>query len=201
MLILPINCKVNKVIPKKAFYERIDISSKVKEKFINIIEKIIWLYKISEDTINIKKTENVEEIEVFRLELKKDEDVKDIIKIITKNIPYKILFIITFEEKKKYAIKYEDDIFITEWNENISININSLTLEELYKDLIRKINKIDNNNDLEIEINKAKKIEQINKDIERLESKLKKEKQFNLKVDINKEIINKKMELEELLNE
>ena len=63
------------------------------------------------------------------------------------------------------------------------------------------IYKNDFSKSLEEEIDKKKKIEEIHKEIERLKNKLKSEKQFNKKVEINKEIINKNKELEELLNE
>ena len=202
MIDLPNNCEVNKIIPKKTFYDKLEISNKTKEKFINILEKIIWKYKLSEDTINITKTENVEEIEIFELILKKDENIKDILNVITKGIPYKILFIIKHNDKVKYAIRYKEDFFITEWNENIKLNLNDISLEEVYENLVKEITKIHNNdNKLEEEIDKKKKIEEIHKEIEKLKSKLKNEKQFNIKVEINKEIINKNKELGELLNE
>ena len=93
MINLPSNCEVNKFIPKKTFYEKVNISSSAKQDFIDKLEKIYWKYKLSEDTINITKTEEVEEIEIFELVLKEKCDVKSLIKVITKEIPYVILFI------------------------------------------------------------------------------------------------------------
>ena len=43
-----------------------NISNSIKEEFIDKLSKIYWKYKISEDTINISKTENVEEIEEMK---------------------------------------------------------------------------------------------------------------------------------------
>ena len=42
MLELPKNCVVDSFIPKKTFYERVNISTTLKQEFINKLEKIIW---------------------------------------------------------------------------------------------------------------------------------------------------------------
>ena len=114
MIELPKACVVDKFIPKKTFYEKVNISNSIKEEFTEKLSKIYWRYKISEDTINISKTEDVEEIEIFELELKEKYNCKNIIRIITKNIPYPILFYIKYESNFQYAIKYNDEIFFSE---------------------------------------------------------------------------------------
>ena len=58
MIDLPKACIVDKFIPKKTFYEKVNISNSIKEEFTNKLSKIYWKYKISEDTINVSKTEN-----------------------------------------------------------------------------------------------------------------------------------------------
>ena len=126
MIKLPKSCVVDKFIPKKTFYEKVNISNSIKEEFIDKLSKIYWKYKISEDTINISKTENVEEIEVFELELKEKYNCKNIIRIITKNIPYPILFFIKFENEFQYAVKYNEEIYFSDWNNEISFNFNAL---------------------------------------------------------------------------
>ena len=85
MIELPRACVVDKFIPKKTFYEKVNISNSIKEEFIEKLSKIYWRYKLSEDTINISKTDNVEEIEIFELELKEKYNSKSLIKTITKN--------------------------------------------------------------------------------------------------------------------
>ena len=70
MLELPQNCLVDRFIPKKTFYERVNISTILKKEFIDNLEKIIWKYKISQDNLNITKTDKIEEIEILELFLK-----------------------------------------------------------------------------------------------------------------------------------
>lgn len=201
MINLPDRCKVNKFIPKKTFYEKIGISTSVKDDFINNIDKITWLYKLSEDTLGISKSQDVEEIQVFEIILKEKVLPKNIIKIISKAIPYKILFVLKYDEDYCYSIKV-DDIYFTEWNEDIGFNINGLTLGTIYENIVKSIIKEnDNTNTFDDIIENKSKIDELSKKIEQLTNKVNNEKQFNKKVELNLELQKLKKEMEALLNE
>ena len=201
MINLPSNCEVNKFIPKKTFYEKVNISSSAKQDFIDKLEKIYWKYKLSEDTINITKTEEVEEIEIFELVLKEKCDVKSLLKVITKEIPYIILFIIKYNDEFQYAIKVDDNILITSWNEEKDFKFIGLNLKEVYNNIVRKIINDDSTENITkvLEINKQR--EELEKKINILKSKINKEVQFKKKVELNHELRMIEKELEELLNE
>ena len=167
--------------------------------FYRKIDKIYWKYKISEDTLNISKTENVEEIEIFELTLKEKVNCQNIIKVITKNIPYIILFEICYKDEVQYAIKHNDDIYFTNWNEKIDFYFNGIDLNAVYENIIRSVTNIsEQSNNIDEELEKGKKLKEVQKEIERLENKMKAEKQFNKKVELNKQIIEKKHELENI---
>lgn len=201
MINLPSNCEVNKFIPKKTFYEKVNISSSAKQDFIDKLEKIYWKYKLSEDTINITKTEEVEEIEIFELVLKEKCDVKSLIKLITKEIPYIILFIIKYNNEFQYAIKVNDNILITNWNEEKDFNFIGFNLKEVYNDIVRKIINDNSTENISKVLEKNKQIEELEKKINMLKNKISKEVQFKKKVELNQELRKLKHELEELLNE
>ena len=202
MLELPQNCLVDRFIPKKTFYERVNISTILKQEFIDNLEKIIWKYKISQVNLNITKTDKIEEIEILELFLKEKCDVKNIIKVITIEIPYPILFKINYKNEYMYAIKYESDIIQTEWNENIEISINGLDLNAVYENLVKQIAGIDNNSkDVKKELEKIKEIQLLEKEINKLKSNIEKEKQFNRKVELNKKVRKLEKEMEALKSE
>ena len=199
MIELPKACVVDKFIPKKTFYEKVNISNSIREEFTDKLSKIYWRYKISEDTINISQTEDIEEIEVFELELKEKYNCKNIIRIITKNIPYPILFYIKYESDFQYAIRYNDEIFFSEWNDNISFTFSGLNIEMIYDNIVKTITNIDNKvKDLESEIQRKNNIIRLENEINKLESKIRSEKQFNIKVQYNEQISKLKKEIEEL---
>lgn len=201
MIELPKECIVDKFVPKKIFYEKVNLSSNLKQEFVDKIDKIYWKYKISEDTLNISKTENVEEIEIFELILKEKVNCQNIIKVITRNIPYIILFEICYNDEVQYAIKRNDDIYFTNWNEKINFNFNGIDLNVVYENIIRNITNIsEQSNNIDEELKKCKKLKRIQKEIERIGNKMKAEKQFNKKVELNKSILELKKQKEELSN-
>lgn len=201
MIKLPKKCEVNKFLPKKIFFEKIGISSSIKNDFTNLVEKITWLYKLSPDTIGISKTEEVEEIQIFQIDIKDKKIPVNIIKFITKVIPYKILFIVKYKKDYCYVAKV-DNIYYSEWNDNIKFNLNAINLEVLYENIVKSI--IKENSILEdfnkIIENENRKIE-LNRQINILKNKIHNEKQFNRKIELNIELKKLEKEMEELLNE
>lgn len=189
MLSIPNSCKVNKILPKKTFYNKVGINSNIKDVFINQIDKITWLHKISFETIGMPKTKEVEEIEIFQIDIKEKIIPSSIIKSITKNISYPILFVIKYGDNYCYAIRVEDNIYNTNWNEEISIDYNAISLEVLYQNIVKSIIKEQASyKDFNTLItNKSKQLE-LEKRLNMLENKLKQEKQFNRKVELNQEI-------------
>lgn len=188
MINLPKSCLVNKFIPKKVFYEKFNINQTTKEEFINIVDKITWLYKLSPETIGINKTEDIEEIEVFKIELKEKVVPKNVIKAVTNSIQYKILFILKCNEEFCYLIKLED-IYYTNWNEDINFDFNSINLSNLYesiaKSILREESNTKNFNEIVENINEKKELQD---KIDKLTKRIKQENQFNRKVELNQEL-------------
>lgn len=202
MIELPKACIVNKVVPKKIFYDKIQVSTSLKKEFVGKVEKIYWKYKISEDNININKTDDIEEIEVFQIILKEKYNAKNILNFIAKAIPYSILFEIICNNEFIYAIQYDNDIIYSKWNEDINFEIDGLDLSIVYENLVRQVrNIVDNKTELKQELEKQKYIAELEKEIKSLRNKIIQEKQFNRKVELNQKLRKLEKEMEELNNE
>lgn len=200
MFNLPKSCEVNKFIPKKTFYEKIGISTTIKNEFVNLIDKIVWKYKLSQDTLGVNKTEKIEEIQIFEMALKEKKFPKNIIKVITKAIPYQILFVIRYNDEVCYSIKV-DDIYFTDWNENINIIFDGLSLETIYENIVKSIIKeTKTKKNFEVLLQDKNKQIELNKKLEQLKNKMKAERQFNKKVELNKQIKQMEQELEVIVN-
>ena len=198
---LPKKCEVNKFIPKKVFYEKVEVSSSVREDFINLVDRITWLYKLSPDTIGISKTDKVEEIEIFQIDLKEKKVPTTILKTITKGIPYKILFILKYNDDICYLTKV-DEIYYTEWNKNIELDFNVINLDVLYENIVKQIiNEKDDNRNFEVIIEEKNIVNDLEKKINTLKIKIKNEKQFNRKIELNNELNKLISELEEIIDE
>lgn len=188
MINLPKSCLVNRFIPKKVFYEKSNINQITKEEFINIVDKITWFYKLSPETIGVNKTEDIEEIEVFEIELKEKVVPKNVIKAVTNSIQYKILFILKYNEEFCYLIKLED-IYYTKWNEEINFDFTSINLSNLFEGITKSILHEENNsknfNEIIENINEKQELQD---KIDKLTKRIKQENQFNRKVELNQEL-------------
>lgn len=72
-------------------------NTKQRAMFTNDIAKITWCNTLYTETTNLPHRE-IEEIQIFNVELKEQKEIKTILEIIDKTIPYHIIFIITFCE-------------------------------------------------------------------------------------------------------
>ena len=188
MFELPKNCYVNKFLPKKIFYEKVGVSSGVKDEFVNLVDRITWLYKLSPDTVGIPKTEKIEEIQIFQIDVKEKQVPLSVIKTITKGVQYKILFLIKDNNEICYSTKV-DDIYTTEWNDNVIFDFNAINLEIVFENIVKQIIKEESNDKKFDEIIELKNNrDNLEKRINQLRQKIKVEKQFNRKVELNKEL-------------
>lgn len=217
MFNLPKTTVVNKVIPKTKFYEKTGANSKLKQLFVDDIDQIVWKYKLSKDTINLKEGKKVKEIEIFEINLKHKNLSKEILKTIDKFIPYYILYVLRFEDEFKFVIAYKDNnknnenlmivdsYYESDWinDDNYKVEL-SLTnsLDYVYNDLIKLFisrEVYDDKKDIEIIIKNEKDIQVLEKEIGSLEKNLKREKQFNKKLDIKRVLRKRKRQLEKLM--
>lgn len=152
------------------------------------MDKITWLYKLSPETIGINKTEDIEEIEVFQIELKEKVVPKNVIKAVTNSIQYKILFILKYNDEFCYLIKLED-VYYTNWNEEINFEFTSINLsnlcESIAKSILHEESNTKNFNEIIENINEKKELQD---KIDKLTKRIRQENQFNRKVELNQEL-------------
>ena len=205
---LPDSTLVNRFIAKTKFYEKAAISYKLKDDFVNKIQKITWQYKLSENTLGINKTAAVTEIQVFEIELKEQLIPKNILALIDKVIPYQILYQFRFNEQIAYAITLKGlsnieksmptDYYFSEWNEPVQFDFTGTDLEQVYQKLIKAFikNQTTQQNDFKAVIETDQQTKQLEKDIALLAKKISKEKQMNRKVELNKTLLDKQQQLQ-----
>ena len=199
---LPKTCEVNRFIAKKKFYEHTNMSETIKNSFVNDIEKITWDYKLAPDTLNLSKTDNVIEIEIFTINLSSRNIPNSVLKVINKSIPYKILFNLICDNDYCYALIENDTIYNTNWNEEIDFQFNGLNLENVWNNIIKQVIKeTDNNSSIDVILDNKNKIDELKSKINKLKIQADREKQFNRQIELDHEIKKLNKELEELINE
>ena len=199
---LPDTARVGTVVPKKAFYTHSKVNAKTKRAFTDQIQKITWLYKLAPHTVNLSATEQIEEIQIFQLDLKEQDIPRVVLRAIDRAIPYPILFVITYQSRTAYAISLkvagEDRWYITSWNELPELSFRGTTLEAVYQGIVRALlgeSQQSPEQDFETVVSTDARRRQLEREIKILKNKIKREPQFAKQVELNKELQQKQKEL------
>lgn len=208
----PANAAFGRVLPKNKIYEHASPPTGLKELFIRQVEQIIWKYKLAPETINLPATQAVPEIQIFHVTLKNGELREDVMRCIDKAIPFPIIFELYYDGKCKNIACYKrpneadstkwvvSEYFSTEWIVEVTVREPlpvALDLGALYEKLLSSLMPYPaiGNECLQDRVERMEKICARQRELEKLEARLHKEKQFNRKVEINAEIRNIKREI------
>lgn len=215
MLGLPERTEFNKRIPKQKFYENIDIPHTLKRVFVDQIRIIYWRNKLAATTMNIAAGEEVTEIEVFEVRVQEPQFDEAVLRQIDKEIPYHILFLLTYEGKEQAWIGYKEAAasgsnsfkvsryYHTEWmpENSLQLSIDGLNLDAVYAGLVRQIAgdslSSTQGETLQESVARDEAKQQLLKQIASLETKIRKEKQFNRQIELNEKLKKLKRKLEE----
>lgn len=215
MFQLPASTLVNRKIPKSKFYEKLQANSQLKERFVEQVESIIWKHKLSKETIHLEPKDEIEEVQLFEVHLKRRSFSLDLLRSIDKAIPYPILHVLLYEGEVKLAIAYKErnqtddnrsvirSYHESDWQPAGEVKLNilqGLDLKAVYENMIRQLLPIESNPDMELPavLEKQKSMEKLSLECQRLESRIRSEKQFNRKVELNMELQHKRKELKRL---
>lgn len=217
MLGLPKTTEFNKRIPKQKFYDNINVSPTLKRVFINQVKIIYWKNKIATTTTNLAAGKYVTELEVFEIKLNSPLQDDSLLRQIDKSIPYHILFLLEYQDKYQVWIGYKEatqsganafkvnNYFHTDWlkEDELSLKLDGLNLDAAYENYVYQIAgdnlQSNNNQSLQDTIEVEEKRKTIQRQIDILESKIRKEKQLNIQIRLNAELKKLRKELEELL--
>jgi hypothetical protein len=202
--ILPEQARIHTTVPKSKFFEHGHVDTKGKRMFAETVKKIIWEYKIAPDTVGIPASDTVEEIQVFFIELKTRVIPMRVLKMIDTAIPYPIVFVLTYGANTAYCVGYkkmgDHRMYCSEWNVAFPFTFTGTNLEAVYQGLIKScIDKNSSGNkDFDIMIETDRKRRTLEREIGTLENKIRSEKQFKKKVELNAQLQIKKRELEKV---
>lgn len=217
MIGLPKTTEFNKRIPKQKFYENLDISPALKKVFVDQVKVIYWRNKIATTTMNLSEGKDVKEIEVFEVRLNSPTLNEGLLRQIDRQIPYHILFLLEYQGKYQAWIGYKEaratgnkefkvnGFYYTEWKneEDLQLKLEGLDLDSVYENFVRQIagDKLDIKNsgeNLKESVERSKYKQELQRKIDNLRIKIRKEKQFNKQMQINIELKNLRKELEKI---
>lgn len=213
MLKLPTSTVVDKIVPKNSFDEY--ATTKQKKLLTSVVARIKWMNKISIQTVNLQG-KDVIEIQVFELELKEQTTINELLLLVNRVIPYPILFVLRFNEEIMYSISKKhthptnenqavvDWTFSTSWKnvveDEFEISLSN-SLDTVFQEVCFNISGKNQGKEKDIEtlIAKEQQLKQLNWEIDKTTTLISKCKQFNKKVELNRqlnELLKKKTNLE-----
>ena len=211
----PKNAAFGRTLPKSKIYEHGSLSTVTKGHFVRQVVQITWQYKLALETINIKGTPSVPEIQVFSVTLKAGELKTEVLRYIDQAIPFPILFELKYGGKVQSIAAYKrpseadsakwviSKYFDGDWmaadtpRKPLPMVFN---LEALYGYLLTPLMPfpVRTGESLLAGVDRMERIHVKQRELERCKVRLQKEKQFNLKVAINAELRDLQRELEDL---
>ena len=213
--IFPPSSFVGRVLPKNKIYEHGSPSTAVRQLFVRQVEQIVWQYKLAPETVNLKASKAVPEIQVFSITLKEGELKPEVLRCIDLAIPFPIIFELCSDRKVKpvAAFKRPSEADASKWV--ISAYFDGdwtaadtprnplpvvFDLEALYGHLLLPLMPCPARvgEDLQRRVERMERICMKQRELERCEARLRKEKQFNRKIAINAELRALKQELQSL---
>ena len=211
---LPDSTYFGKVIPKNKFYSKLSIDKTLERSFVEQIVSVRWVHKLSADTLNVEKGGTVEEVEVFLIKLKTVNFDLNILKQMDRQLHYHLIFILEFGERYQLWTGYKEEsknsafkvgnYYHTDWltEETFFLTIDGLTMDAVYENLVRQIAgdtlRRKNSESLKETVERQMAREKLEKEIEILRSRVRKEKQFNRQVELNAELKKLLKQLEEV---
>lgn len=203
----PKKTKFGKMVAKSKIYKHANASSALKDKFKAQIDKITWSYKLAPETLNLNASDSVSEIQIFDVKVKIQNVSEELLRVIDKVIPFPIIFQLYYEDKIKIKAAYKrpsdadsskwviESYFESEWldadtqRESLPVALDLTKLyEKMLQVLMPDITTNSTSSSIKEQVSHIQLYRAKEKEYEKLKAKRDKEKQFNRKAELNKQL-------------
>jgi hypothetical protein len=215
MFQFPKQAEFNRALPKSKIYAFAKPTRAVRDRIVSGIQDIVWKYKLAPGTVNLPARHGIQEIQVFELVLKTEELSDAVLHTIDKAIPSPIVFQITFEGRVRFSAAYKrpsdsdsykhviEAYFTTEWGplgQSYPQLPMVLDMAALYEAMLCRVIPLSRRPEEPLSglVERAMQLRTKERECRDLEVRLRKECQFNRKVEINAAIRAAKTQLEQL---
>jgi len=198
----PANAAFGRPVPKTRFYEHGKVRTALREKFVDDIQRITWAYKLADDTIRLRGTTTVPEIQVFTIATKGEDVSDEVLAAIDKTVHFPIIFEVASTERVRMVAAQKTldgktrriaTYFTTEWQAVGGARRplpTALDLPSLYEALLASLLPIatrvgETVSEATDRLDRARKLQ---REIAALEKKLRTEPQLNRKIELRRQI-------------
>lgn len=214
LLHFPTKTIVDSLVPKTKFYRFMEVNPRMKAHFVNDVESIRWLYKLSPDTLNVTASDDMKEIEVFVATLKDGDCPTDLFTFIDTHMPRHLVFILLHNDNCMLLINYKqwkDDthtafkitqMFASPWvaTSSLQLSIDGQSLPRIYDNFVAQISGIGEHKagSMEEIVALRQQIAKQEAELQKLVKRMNREPQVDVQMELHQRVKAKRMELESL---
>lgn len=214
LLSFPKETMVNSVVPKTMFYRFMEVSPRMKTRFVNDVVSITWLYKLSAKTLNVTDTPDMKEVEVFVATLKQPDCPPDLFAFIDTNMPHHIVFVLLHDNDAMLLVNYKEwtdnthtkfritQAFKSPWVDaaELSLKIEGQSLPRIYDNFVAQVSGIGEHKAGAMSeiVALQKEIAKAETELKALQKKMLREPQLDRQILMNKEVKAKRNEIENM---
>lgn len=214
LLHFPTETIVDSLVPKTKFYRFMEVNPRMKAHFVNDVESIRWLYKLSPDTLNVTASDDMKEVEVFVATLKLVDCPTDLFTFIDTHMPRHIVFILQYGDNSMLLINYKqwkDDthtafkitqMFASPWvsTSSLQLQIDGQSLPRIYDNFVAQISGIGEHKagSMEEIVALRQQIAKQEADLQKLEKRMRREPQVDVQMEMHKQVRQMRKQLAEL---
>lgn len=215
MFAFPAKTAFGKPVPKARIYAHAPPSRRIRDLFTTQVAEIRWTHKLSPETIHLPARPGVPEIEIFEIRLKSDKLDPVILETIDRAVPYPILHRIRTGKDEAWsgAFKRPSAADSRQWvvGARFTSSFNpspasfphlptALDLGHLYAALFVPLLPLPARagETLGDQVARCEQFLSVAKKVDQLTARIRREKQFNRKVELNEELRPLQRELESL---
>ena len=211
----PVAAKFGSRVPKRKFYEYGIVSTAVREKFVSEVQRITWIYKLAESTINLPGSTSVPEVQVFQIDTKTGDVADQVLSAIDKAVQSPIIFEITRATAGEPQIRMVaahkllgsgasklSAYYSTGWlpadSERQSLPT-AISLPTLYAAILEPLTPVTVRPGEEMSevADRLETVRKLEREITALERKLRSEPQLNRKIELRRTLKTRQQELEQ----
>ncbi|WOI52587.1 DUF4391 domain-containing protein [Parvularcula sp. LCG005] len=214
----PKAARFGRMVPKTKIYDAARAPEKLRQLFVDQVDRITWAYKVAPETINLNAVPGVPEIQVFEVRLRAATLEHAVLAAIDKAVAYPILFELIKGGERQMIAAYKrpseadsarwvvSEYFAAGWEpvDNPRKPIpRVLDLGALYDRVLSELMPVRplQGEKLPDRVARIEAIWATERDVARIKARLAREKQFNKRIVINAELRRALGMLEALRNE
>ncbi|MAN53111.1 MULTISPECIES: DUF4391 domain-containing protein [unclassified Marinimicrobium] len=227
LLDYPERARLSRVVPKNRIVGAGTPGRRVRDQLTAQVARITWQYKLAPETLNLQGSRAVPEIQIFRVALKPagvaDALPVEVLRCIDRAIGFPLIFEVTASREDgaprdaiRVAATYKrpsesdankwviDDYFATDWlpadMPRAPLPI-ALDLPRLYEQVLRLLIPVSTRSgeSMAALVERHSRVVGMQRECQRLEARVQREKQFNRKVEFNRQLRGLKAELDALI--